>query len=37
MKKTTLILVLTLATAAAAAAPTTCATRDIVYHWDRHR
>jgi hypothetical protein len=26
-----------LATAAAAAAPTTCATRDIVYHWDRHR
>ena len=22
---------------AAAAAPTTCATRDIVYHWARHR
>ena len=26
-----------LAAAAAAAVPTTCATRDIVYHWARHR
>ena len=26
-----------LAAAVAAAVPTTCATRDIVYHWARHR